>query len=112
MESAPVSDHDTVEVVDGVYLTQLTAGAETSIQHFRVEPGATVPEHSHHHEQTGFVFAGTLSFEVAGETVAVGPGESFTLPGDEPHAVANDGDEPAEGIDVFAPPRPDPDWTD
>ena len=110
METVTQADRETVEVVDGVHLTQLAAGQETSAQHFHIEPGAEVPEHSHHHEQTGFVFTGTLTFEVAGESLPVGPGDSFTIPGSEPHAAANEGEVPVEGVDIFAPPRPNPDW--
>lgn len=110
MDTVPLATPETVEAVEGVHLTQLAVGAETSIQHFRIEPGATVPEHSHHHEQTGYVFSGTLTFEVEGERLPVGPAEGFTIPGDEPHAAANEGDELVEGVDIFAPPRPDPDW--
>ena len=110
METVTQADRETVEVVDGVHLTQLAAGEETSIQHFHIEPGAEVPEHSHHHEQTGFVYAGALVFEVDGEEHVVGANESFTIPSNEPHAAVNRGSEPVHGIDVFAPPRPDPDW--
>ena len=107
-----VADEDrrAVEAVPGVHLTQLAAGEEMSVQRFRIEPGATVPEHDHHHEQTGYVVSGTLTFTVDGGTVPVGPGDSYAIPGGEPHAAANEGDEPVVGIDTFAPPRTDPDW--
>ena len=45
-------------------------------------------------------------------TVAVGPGDSFTIPGDEPHAAENRGEAVVRGVDIFAPPRPDPDWAE
>jgi quercetin dioxygenase-like cupin family protein len=110
METVTQAERGTVEVVDGVHLTQLAAGQETSAQHFHIEPGAEVPEHSHRHEQTGFVYAGTLVFVVDGAEHVVGTNESFTIPAKEPHAAANRGSESVHGIDVFAPPRPNPDW--
>lgn len=99
--------------MDGVHLAQLAVGEGMSVQHFRIEPGATVPEHDHHHEQAGFVYEGELTFVAGGESRTesrVGPGDSYTIPGGEPHAVENGGDVAARGVDVFSPPRPNPDW--
>ncbi|WP_136717227.1 cupin domain-containing protein [Halorientalis salina] len=124
MDSMPLAASETVEVVDGVHLTQLVAGERMSVQHFHIEPGATVPEHSHEHEQVGFVYRGTMVFEVGeasedasgnrtqsgGDEYVIGPNESFGIPSEEPHAAVNRGDEPVRGLDVFAPPRPNPDW--
>ena len=112
MERVGRDDRTTVEAVDRVHLTQLAVGEETSIQGFEIEAGATVPEHSHRHEQTGFVHEGELTFLVDGETIPVSAGESFTIPGGEPHAAENRGDGRVRGVDVFAPPRPDPDWAE
>ena len=45
-----------------------------------------------------------------GSELVVRGGDSYVIPGGESHGVYNDGDEPAVGIDVFSPPRTDPDW--
>jgi quercetin dioxygenase-like cupin family protein len=108
-EVAP-ADSETVEALDGVHLTQLAVGERMSVQHFHIEPGATVPEHSHDHEQVGYVTAGTLTFVVDGETHVISAGESYVIPGGQPHEAANRRDDPVHGIDVFSPPRPNPDW--
>lgn len=111
MERVPLADHDSTEAVDDVHLTQLAAGERTSIQHFRIEPGAVVPEHSHHHEQTGYIFSGELTFVLEdGDEVTVGPDESYALLSEEVHAAENRGDETVLGIDIFGPPRTNPDW--
>jgi quercetin dioxygenase-like cupin family protein len=111
MQSMAPADGQTHEVVPGVHLTQLVAGERTSVQHFHIEPGAVVPEHSHEHEQAGYVVRGTATFLRDGEeTEIVSPGESYVLSPDEPHAVENRADVPVEGIDVFSPPRTEPDW--
>lgn len=112
MQTKAPADGETVEVVDGVHLTQLAAGEDMSVQHFHIEPGTAVPAHSHHHEQAGFVVQGTLSFEVDDEPFVVGAGESFVVPSEAVHAVENRADVPASGVDIFNPPRLDPDWTD
>jgi len=110
MEVVTHAASETVEAVEGVHLTQLAVGERASVQHFHIEPGAVVPEHDHEHEQVGYVTGGTGVFLVEGETLSVGPGDSYVLRSNEPHSVENRGDDPLEGIDVFAPPRADPDW--
>ena len=110
METVQHSARETVEAVEGVHLTQLAVGEDMSVQHFHFEPGAAVPEHSHHHEQVGYLTRGTFTFVVDGEEYVLGPGDSYSIPGDEPHAAENRTEEPVEGLDVFAPPRANPDW--
>jgi quercetin dioxygenase-like cupin family protein len=112
MEVVPHESDEDVEAVPGVHLAQLAAGERMSVQHFVIEPGRVVPEHSHEHEQAGYLVSGVLVFEVDGERRRVEAGDSYVLPGEEPHAVENPGDEPAKGIDVFSPPRTNPDWQD
>lgn len=110
MKRVRAADTEAVEAVENVHLRQLAAGERTSIQSFEIEPGATVPEHSHHHEQTGFVYEGELTFLVGDEELPVGPGDSFTIPSEEPHGVVNRGDVTVRGVDIFSPPRTNPDW--
>lgn len=112
MNTAAPADGETVEVVDGVHLTQLGAGEAMSVQHFHIEPGATVPEHSHPHEQAGFVTRGTFTFVVGDDEFVISPGESYVISGGERHTAENRSDVPVTGIDVFSPPRADPDWMD
>lgn len=110
METHDLSTLETVEAVDGVHLAQMSVGDDMSVQHFHIEPGATVPEHHHHHEQAGFIYEGSLTFVVDDEDYVVSRGESYTIPGDEPHAAVNNSDTAVKGIDVFSPPRANPDW--
>jgi quercetin dioxygenase-like cupin family protein len=103
---------ETAEPIDGVELALLAAGQEANLQHYRIDPGATVPEHSHPHEQLGYLVQGELVFVVDGEEIVVEAGDSYSLAGEEPHAVENRGETVAEGIDIFSPPRTDPDWAE
>ncbi|PSP87721.1 cupin domain-containing protein [Halobacteriales archaeon QS_4_69_34] len=112
MERVAREDRETVEAATGVHLVQLVAGAEMSVQAFRIDPGTLVPEHSHPHEQAGYVTQGKGVFLVDGEELPVGPGDSYTIPGGEAHAVENRGDRALEGIDLFSPPRENPDWAE
>ncbi len=110
MKHVTPAERRAVEAMDGVYLTQLAIGEEMSIQHLRMDPGARIPEHDHPHEQVGFVYRGTQTFLLASGELPVGEGESYAIPGGEAHAVENRGDTVLEAIDIFSPPRPDPDW--
>lgn len=113
MEHATAGSLEFVEAVDDVHLSLGAAGDEMNVQHFEIEPGATVPSHSHHHEQVGVIYGGALTFVLEdGSEVTVEAGDSYALAGDEVHGAENRGDEPVKGIDVFSPPRTDPDWAD
>jgi quercetin dioxygenase-like cupin family protein len=112
MDVVHESDEASTEAVEGVHLKLLAGGTEANVQHFHIEPGAVVPEHSHPNEQLGYVASGTLDFHVDGETRTVEPGDSYVLAGGESHGAENTGDEPAVGVEVFAPPRENPHWRD
>ncbi|WP_323677512.1 cupin domain-containing protein [Halorubellus sp. PRR65] len=112
MEVVPETAVESTEAVDDVHLKILAGGTEANVQHFRIDPGAVVPEHSHANEQLGYLLSGALDFHVDGETVTIEPGDSYVFHGDEPHGAENTGDEPAVGIEVFSPPRENPDWRD
>ncbi|MES3516694.1 MAG: cupin domain-containing protein [Natronomonas sp.] len=111
MEHGKSSTEQAVEVVDGVELTQLAAGENTSVQLFEIEPGSIVPEHDHPHEQAGYLFEGTAVFRGSdGSETVVEAGDGYVLAGGETHAVENTGETMVRGVDVFSPPRDDPDW--
>ena len=112
MEIVSEPETDSASPVDGVHLKLLASGERMNVQHFHIEPGATVPVHSHPHEQLGFLVQGSLVFEVDGEEFVVEAGDSYSLAGDEPHGVENRGDEAVVGVDIFSPPRDDPDWAE
>lgn len=110
MDTNILSDSEATEVADGVYLAQLAAGQRMSVQHFHIEPGATVPEHDHEHEQTGFIYEGALTFIVDGDAFTIEQDGSYAIPSDEPHAAENRTDAPVRGVDIFSPPRLDVPW--
>jgi quercetin dioxygenase-like cupin family protein len=70
------------------------------------EPGATVPLHSHPHEQLGIVLEGMQALVVDGAAHELGPLEGYVLPGGVEHS-AYCGPQGALVIDVFRPVRED-----
>ena len=69
-------------------------------------PGATVPAHSHPHEQLGIVLRGMQALVVDGIARELGPMEGYVLPGNVEHS-AYCGPEGATVIDIFCPVRED-----
>jgi quercetin dioxygenase-like cupin family protein len=112
MEVVSLSEADSPEVLDGVTLSQLAAGERMSVQHFRIEPHAVVDDHSHEHEQVGFLMEGAIDFVVDGEEHPVRPGDSFAIPSEAVHSATVPGDTAAVGVELFSPPRPDPPWAE
>lgn len=113
MERVPHDLDDDVEAISGVHLANLAAGDEMSVQHFTIEVDAEVPAHSHPHEQSGYITAGELTFLLDdGEEVTCEAGDSYVLAGGETHGAVNRGTVPVQGVDVFSPPRTDPDWAE
>lgn len=110
MQVVPLSDDATVEALPGIHLAQLAAGERMSLQHYTIEAGATVEVHSHHHEQLGYLVSGVLDFLIDDEPIRIEPGDSYIIPGEEPHGAENPGDEPAVGVELFSPPRASPPW--
>jgi quercetin dioxygenase-like cupin family protein len=92
------------EVVPGVENSRFGEGSEMSLIRYEISPGERVPEHSHPHEQVGYVLAGHPTV-IQAEQTTMAPGDGYVIPGGERHGFANETDSPVVGIDVFSPPR-------
>ncbi|ELY71497.1 cupin domain-containing protein [Natrinema versiforme] len=110
MERVSLDDLEPAEAAEGVHLALMAGTESMNVQHFEIEPGATVDEHSHPHDQTGYITQGELAFLTEGDEIVCGPGDSYAIPGDQTHAAENRGDEPVRGVDIFSPPRENPSW--
>jgi quercetin dioxygenase-like cupin family protein len=71
-----------------------------------IEPHAVVEEHSHPHEQMGYLLEGEADFYIGGQHRRVRPGDIWRIPGGTLHKVIA-GDKPVRAIDVFYPIRED-----
>jgi quercetin dioxygenase-like cupin family protein len=81
-------------------------GSDAMINVIEFEPGATIPLHSHPHEQLGIVLRGMQALVVDGVARELGPMEGYALPGGIEHS-AHCGPDGATVIDIFAPVRED-----
>ena len=81
-------------------------GERVTFSVVELDPYAVVPEHRHEQEQLGMCVTGSLDFRVGGETRALGPGMTWSIPSNVPHEV-HVGPDGAVVIDVFAPTRDD-----
>ncbi|MBN2475381.1 MAG: cupin domain-containing protein [Pirellulales bacterium] len=70
------------------------------------EPHTITPEHSHPHEQVGYLIEGEAEYVIEGKTYPVRAGQMWCLPGGVPHQVKV-GDRPMRVVEVFCPVRED-----
>jgi len=70
------------------------------------EPGTVLPEHSHAHEQMGYMVEGEAEFVIGGTSHHVVAGQLWRLPGGVLHQVKV-GPKPRRVIECFCPPRED-----
>ena len=100
-----IPDLRSFDLADGVSARPLFGdGAMLNVIEF--EPGATVPLHSHPHEQLGICLRGLQVLVIDGEDHPVGPMDAYVIPGGIEHG-ARCGPEGATVIDVFQPVRED-----
>jgi quercetin dioxygenase-like cupin family protein len=94
----------TKEVIKG-YCGRAIHTGTTSYMYWTVEEGATMPEHSHMHEQVAHVLKGKFELTVDGETRLLEPGVVAVIP---PH-IKHGGRAitACELLDVFVPERED-----
>lgn len=91
--------------LEGIQMNVLS-GSRMMANWVRIEPGATVPDHAHSHEQIGLVLEGEIDMTIDGETRRLGPGHAYTIPGGVRHAGVG-GPSGCLVLDMFSPPRAD-----
>ena len=91
------------QIWDGI-AGRVVHGERITLGVVELDPGITLPEHSHEHEQLGLVLRGSIRFRVGDEERELGPGETWEIPSNTPHR-AEAGPDGASVLDLFAPPR-------
>ncbi len=96
---------DHLQIWDGV-TAQAVEGERMTLAVIELEPGRSVPEHSHDNEQLGFLLRGSMHFRIGEETRELGPGDTWRVSSNVPHEVTA-GPEGALAVECFAPARAD-----
>ncbi|HEX9113052.1 MAG TPA: cupin domain-containing protein [Nitrospirota bacterium] len=98
-------DNGYINALEKIQRKTLVYGEKTLLTEFRLEKGAVLPEHSHPHEQTGYLVSGRIDLTIGDETHQVAPGGSWCIPGNVAHrAIAR---EDSVAIEIFSPVRED-----
>ena len=99
------SDVTSTPMFPGVSRKILSDGERMMLVEVLLDANSTVPEHTHPHEQTGYLASGRVRFRIGAETAELGQGDSWMIPSGVPHEVTALADSVA--IDIFSPPRED-----
>ena len=94
-----------LEVAPGVSMKTLTFGEKMSMTEFRLEKGNLLPEHSHPHEQIGYLVSGYIRLKIGEDEKDIFPGDSWSIPGGVSHCAEII--EASVAIEVFSPVRKD-----
>ena len=93
------------QAMDGIEQKTLVHGDKTLMVEFRLQQNASLPLHSHIHEQTGYLVAGHIRLTIGADDHDVLPGDSWCIPGGILHCAEIIEDSVA--IEVFSPVRED-----
>ncbi|MEK6712002.1 MAG: cupin domain-containing protein [Nitrospinota bacterium] len=95
------------ERVTDLFSRKMVVGENEMLCWLELKPGCKVPRHSHIHEQISHCLRGRLRFDVDGEVVEIGPGETLLIPPHVPHSAEVVGEETVIDYDIFSPIRRD-----
>jgi quercetin dioxygenase-like cupin family protein len=99
------SAKDYKDPLPGVKLKTLVFGEKTLMTEFLLARDATLPDHAHPYEQTGYLTSGHIIMKIAGKTFDTLPGDSWCIPMNIIHGAQILEDSVA--VEVFAPVRED-----
>lgn len=105
MNHVAFDDAETYEPDAGWRRVALAGSDQFSFEWFEKPPDHSSPMHDHENEQVCLCLEGELTVVTPDEAVRLDPNDSVILESNESHRVANNGDEQAVGLDVFAPGR-------
>jgi quercetin dioxygenase-like cupin family protein len=92
-------------VLPGIEQKTLVYGEKTLLVEFILKGGSQLPQHSHPHEQTGYLVKGRMRLTMDGMEYEVMPGDSWCIPSGVEHGAQSSEDSVA--VEVFSPVRTD-----
>ncbi len=84
---------------------RLVAGDRLLAMFGNAEPNASLPLHSHPHEQITYVLDGTIHFQVGDKEHDLSPGDGLMIPGGVTHGGVRVGPQGCRFLEVFTPLR-------
>ena len=97
------SEMKTVELWNGIRRKTTNFGDKTLMVEIEFDAGSIVENHSHPHEQIGYLVSGRMNLTIGRSTWEVQKGDSWIIPGNVPHSAEIL--EPSLAIEVFSPVR-------
>ena len=92
------------ELIPG-YSVRFIHSQKVTIAYWNIKADASMPEHSHHHEQVVNMIEGRFELTVDGKPYVMGPGDVLVIPPNIKHSGRSI--EHCRIIDVFCPVRED-----
>lgn len=86
---------------------KVVTGKNLMLVLYEIEPGTEFPEHSHPHEQMGYVIEGEAEFKIGNEKAVIKTGDIFHVPSNVPHCAKVVGGKRLVELDIFHPIRED-----
>ena len=100
-----VSRNGYKEIIDGISIKTINFGENSLMVEFLLSKGASLPEHKHINEQTGYLVKGSIRLIIDGKSQALHVGDSWTILSNVNHKAEILEDSVA--IEVFSPIRED-----
>ncbi|MDD2539997.1 MAG: cupin domain-containing protein [Desulfuromonadaceae bacterium] len=91
------------QALDGIKQKTLVHGDKTLMVEFQLQQNATLPLHSHVHEQTGYLVTGRIRLTIGADVHDVQPGDSWCIPAGTLHGAESM--EESVAVEVFSPVR-------
>ena len=99
------STEDYTDPLPGIRQKTLVFGERALMTEFLLSEGATLPDHAHPHEQTGYLVKGHIVLRIGEAEHDTAPGDSWCIPANVSHGARIVEDSIA--IEVFSPVRED-----
>ena len=93
------------EILDGISIKTINYGEKSLMVEFILKKDASLPEHKHINEQTGYLVKGSIRLFIDGKSKVLHPGDSWTIISNVNHKAEILEDSVA--IEVFSPRRED-----
>ncbi|MHC4757531.1 MAG: cupin domain-containing protein [Planctomycetota bacterium] len=91
------------EKIEGVLYQTLATGEKMMVTTMFYDKDVIVQQHSHPHEQAGYVVSGIVVIDISGTQTTLEPGDSYVIPSKSPHSFT--AKKNSLVVDVFSPPR-------